>query len=203
MSHSSPNLIFFFNGTATTEIYTSFPTRRSSDLVRRRGAPLAEVLRRMRVAHQGRVVAADEGAVQGGANALVGLCAGDDYAPDAAFGEDGLEVGGLEGVAVALRDEGLAVAALQLGHVLPRLTPLRQRLVVGVLHPHDRHLLGAGAVHEGRDGRDGGVAVDRVGHDAVLHVDDHEGGMRTVSEGRHPANVSTSADTPTDGRRSA
>src|SRR5258708_25096775 len=31
--HHLPNF-FFFNDTATTEIYTSFPTRRSSDLIR-------------------------------------------------------------------------------------------------------------------------------------------------------------------------
>ena len=134
---------------------------------------------------------------------LVGLGAGDDHASDGALGQDGLEVGRLEGVAVALRHEGLVVAAPQLGHVLPGVTPLGQRLVVGVLHPDDGHVLRPGAVDEGRDGRDGGVAVDRVRHDAVLHVDDHEGGMRTVSEGRHPANVSASADTPSDDHRSA
>src|SRR2546422_8572754 len=33
--------IFFFNDTATTEIYTSFPTRRSSDLA---GLPLVQAL---------------------------------------------------------------------------------------------------------------------------------------------------------------
>src|ERR1051326_4351146 len=32
MSREGPNLDFFFNDTAPTEIYTPFPTRRSSDL---------------------------------------------------------------------------------------------------------------------------------------------------------------------------
>ena len=95
----------------------------------------------------------------------------------------------------------LVVAALQLGHVLPRVTPLGQCLVVGVLHPDDRHILGA--VDEGRDGRDGGVTVDRVGHDAVLYVDDHEGGMRAVLKGRHLTIVSASTDTSSDRCRPA
>src|SRR3712207_9307107 len=34
----SMSFIFFFNDTATTEIYTSFPTRRSSDLLWEPGA---------------------------------------------------------------------------------------------------------------------------------------------------------------------
>ena len=85
----------------------------------------------------------------------------------------------------------------QLGHVLPRVTPLGQCLVVGVLHPDDRHLL-PGAVDEGRDGRDGGVTVDRVGHDAVLYVDD----MRAVCGRSSKVDISpSSASTDTSSDR--
>src|SRR2546430_13626837 len=44
------HFVFFFNDTATTEIYTLFPTRRSSDLVAHRGVPVGQLGLRERLA---------------------------------------------------------------------------------------------------------------------------------------------------------
>src|SRR4051812_49850518 len=65
----------------------------------------------MRVADQGRVVAAGPGAVQGAADACVGGGAGDDYPAHAPLDEPLLEIGVLERVEPALCHERLVVAA--------------------------------------------------------------------------------------------
>src|SRR6185295_7537674 len=57
------------------------------------------------VGDQGGVVAAGEGAVQRGADARVGLGARDEQVAHVPVGQDGLEVGGLERVAVFLVDQ--------------------------------------------------------------------------------------------------
>ena len=59
------------------------------DLLRRRRPPRGQVLGRVRVADERRVVAADERAVERRADAGVGLRAGDDEPADAALGEHG------------------------------------------------------------------------------------------------------------------
>ena len=52
------------------------------DLVRRRRSPGRQVLRRVGVADEGRVVASDERAVERRADAGIGLCADDDESPN-------------------------------------------------------------------------------------------------------------------------
>ena len=155
------------------------------DLVRRRRAVLAQVLGRVRVADQRHVVAADEGAMEGGADALVGLGAGHDQAPDAGLGEDLLEVGVLEGVAVALVHERLGVLACELRDVLPaRRCPSPGRSSECCTHTTGTSSV-AGLVDQRADVGDDRVAVVGVGHDAVLDVDDHQGGVGTVWQYGH------------------
>ena len=57
--------------------------------------------------------------MQGGADALLGLCAGDDEPTDAALGEPLLEVGLLERVRVLLVDQRLGLVAGQLETMAP------------------------------------------------------------------------------------
>jgi hypothetical protein len=73
----------------------------------------------VRVGHKRRVVATHERAVQRAPHAGVGLGTGHDEVTDLPLGQKVLELGLLEGVAVVLVDEGLAVVALQLVDVLP------------------------------------------------------------------------------------
>ena len=73
------------------------------DLVGRGRAPLGQVLGRVRVADEGGVVAADERAVEGRADALVGLRADDDEPADAEVREQRLERRLVERVGVGLR----------------------------------------------------------------------------------------------------
>ncbi|KQP27932.1 hypothetical protein ASF38_03720 [Aeromicrobium sp. Leaf272] len=132
----------------------------------------------MGVADERDVVAAHERPVQRGADARIGLGAGDDDSPRAAFGQDRLELGGLEGVAVVLVHHRLAGTWLELGDDLPPLGARRRTVVVGegVLHPHDRHVGGPGSLHELGDPADHGITLVGVLDDVVLHVDDEEGG---------------------------
>ena len=111
-----------------------------------------------------------------------------------------LEVGLLEGVAVALVHQRLAVGRRQLRDDLPLRCALRQ--VLGrVLHPDHGHVVGAGAVHEPADGGDDPVALERVGDDAVLDVDHEQGGARTVLQCGHGILLrSGCASEPTLGR---
>ena len=93
------------------------------DLVRRRRAPVALVLGRVRVTDERHVVAARERAVDRGADAGVGLRAGDDEVSDAGPGEHLLQVGGLEGVAERLLHQRFGIPARQLRDVLPGSLP--------------------------------------------------------------------------------
>ena len=98
--------------------------------------------------------------------------------------ELGLQGGVLEGVAVLLVHQRLGLLALQLGHVLPAVAVLGQ-VVVGVLHPDHRDLLGAGLVDQGVDVGDHLVALVGVGHHVVLHVHDQQGGVGTIWQAGH------------------
>src|SRR4029079_18686166 len=71
-------------------------------LVGWRRPPLGQGLGRMGVADQGRVITPGEGAMKSRADAHVGLGADDHEAPNSEAGQNSLEVGVLEGVAVAL-----------------------------------------------------------------------------------------------------
>ena len=93
------------------------------------GAPHGgQVLRRVGVADEGRVVPSGERAVERRADARVGLRADDDEPPDSEVRQHGLEGGVLEGVAVALLDERLGVVRAQLGNDLPFVAALREPL---------------------------------------------------------------------------
>ena len=93
------------------------------DHVGRGRAPLGEVFGGVGITHQDRVVPAGEGAVQRGADAGIGLGAGDDQAADAALRELALEIGVLERVAVLLVDQRFGLSALELVDVLPLIAP--------------------------------------------------------------------------------
>jgi len=124
------------------------------------------------VADQDGVVAAGEGAVQRRADAGVGLGTGDHEPSDVARGQLRLQVGVLERVAVALMDQRLRVAALQLVDVLPLVAALGELLVGRVLHPDHGHVLGARLVDQRGDVVDDLVAPKGAVDDAALHVDD-------------------------------
>ena len=57
--------------------------------------------------------------------------------------------------------------------------------LVGVLDPDDGHVLPPRLVDQAGDVADDHVAFVRTGDDAVLHVDDEEGGVRPVLERGH------------------
>src|SRR6476659_3556027 len=155
----------------------------------RRGSPRRRILRRVGVADEGRVVPPDEGAVQRRADACVCLRADDEEPPDAEAREHGLERGVLEGVAVALRDEGLSVVRGKLGDDLPAVAPQRE-VLVGVLDPDDGDLLPASLLDEAADVCDDCVSLVRALDDAVLNVDDEEGGVRPILECGHGCRLS-------------
>jgi uncharacterized protein len=153
-------------------------------LLRGRHPRLGDVVRGVRVAHQRHVVPAGEAAVQRRPDARVGLRPGDDKVPDPAVGEDLLKPGVLERVAVVLVDERLAIVAGELRHE-PPLRAAELQALVGVLHPDDGHALGPRPGDEDVDVGDDNVALVRGGHHPVLHVDDDQGCVGTVSQGRH------------------
>ena len=124
------------------------------------------------------VVAAGDGAVQGRADALVGLRAGDHQPADAALGQHRLEVGVLEGVGEPLVHQRLGLAPRSSGTYCQPSLPAACRRVV--LHPDDVDAGGARLVDEGGDVGDDGVAVVGIAHDAVLDVDHEQGGVGTV-----------------------
>ncbi len=72
------------------------------DLLRWRCTPLRLVLGRVGVADKRGVVSSDKRAVEGRANAGVGLCTGDDESSDSQAGQHVFEVGVLEGIAIVL-----------------------------------------------------------------------------------------------------
>jgi hypothetical protein len=98
--------------------------------------------------------------------------------------QDALEAGVLEGVFIALLDQGLGVARGQLRDDLPLVAPPRE-LLVGVLDPDDGDLLPPGLLDEAADVRDDRVSLVRALEGAVLHVDDEDRGVRSVIECGH------------------
>ena len=70
------------------------------------------------------------------------------------------------------------------GDELPGLAVARQVVVV-VLDPDDIHAGRARLLDQAGDVGDHVVAVVGLTHHAVLHVDDEQGGVRTVLERRH------------------
>src|SRR5579862_6012748 len=89
------------------------------DELRRRRAPRGEILGRMGIAHEGRVIAADECAVQRRAHAFVCLRSDHDEAPDGELAEQRLERRLLERVRITLLDVRLVFAWAQLRDDLP------------------------------------------------------------------------------------
>jgi len=122
--------------------------------------------------------------VDGGADAGVRLGAGDHDASDASLGEQRLEVGGLERVAVRLGDQRLGFPADELRHVLPLLAADGE-VLARVLHPQDRDVLGAGLLDQGRDVGDDLVAMGGSRHNPVLDIDDQQRRVRPVGQRRH------------------
>ena len=151
------------------------------DEFRRRRAPGREILGRVRIADERRVIAAKDCAVQRRAHALDRLRADDDEAPDSEVGEYGLERRLLERVRIPLLDELLALVRAQLRDDLPLLASLRE-VVARVLHPDDRNLRRASFLDDGADVRDDGVPLVSAAHDAVLHVDHEKCSVRAVLE---------------------
>jgi hypothetical protein len=90
----------------------------------------------------------------------------------------------LERVGIAFVDAGLARLGAQLRDDLPLLA-LRREVVARVLYPDDRNLGRTGFLDHGADVRDDAVPLVRAAHDAVLHVDHEDCGVRPVLEGRH------------------
>jgi len=118
------------------------------------------------------------------ADARVGLCTGDDEPPDSEARQHRLERGVLEGVAVVLLNKRLAVIRRQLSDDLPAVAPARE-LLVGVLHPDHRDPFPPRLLDKADDIRDDRVAPVRPVDDPVLHVNDEEGGVRSVAERGH------------------
>jgi energy-coupling factor transporter ATP-binding protein EcfA2 len=150
----------------------------------RRRAPLRQVFRRVRIAHQCRVISPHHRAVQGGADALVGLRAGDHEPADAEVIEHALQRGVVERVAVGLRDERLGLGGLQLGHDAPRFAA-QGELLAGVLDPDDGHLFPPRLLDQRADVGDDPVALVRALDHAVLYIDDEERGVGPVFECGH------------------
>src|SRR4029077_8585441 len=140
-------------------------SRVRDDELRRRRAPGREILGRVRIADERRVIAANECAVQRRAHALVRLRADDDEAPDGEVGEYGLERRLLERVRIPLLDERLALVRAQLRDDLPLLASLRE-VVARVLYPDDRNLRRARFLDNGADVRDNGIPLEGAAHDA-------------------------------------
>ena len=125
---------------------------------------------------------------------FVGLRPRDDEVSDAGGGQHVLEVGVLERVAVPLVHDGLRNALVQLGHALPRLAAQGQ-VVAAVLDPDaDRGAAITGLLDQRGHVADHGVAVVRLPHDAVLHVDDEERGVRPTREGAHAPTLEEATD---------
>ena len=122
--------------------------------------------------------------MQGRTDAGIGLRARDDEPADPSLGEQRLEVGALERVAVALVHHRLGGSGLELGNELPARS-IRREVVVGVLHPDHRGPHGPGPLHQGGDVGDHTGAVVSVGDDVVLHVDHEQRGAGPVVQTGH------------------
>ena len=136
------------------------------DLIGRRSAPLRLVLRGVGIADQCRVVPSRECAVQRRSDARVGLGTDDEQSSHRQVREHGLEVGVLEGVAVALRDERLGVARRKLRNDTPVVAALLE-LLVRMLDPDNRYVFPARLLDDAFDVRDNRVALERLGDDPV------------------------------------
>src|SRR4029077_1646717 len=123
-------------------------SRVRDDELRRRRAPGREILGRVRIADERRVIAANECAVQRRAHTFVRLRADDDEAPDREIGEYRLERRLLERVRIPLLDERLALVRAQLRDNFPLLASWRE-VVARVLHPDDRNLRRASLLDDG------------------------------------------------------
>jgi hypothetical protein len=154
-------------------------------LAGRRRPPGSQILRRVGVADEGRVIAPDEGAVERRADTRIGLGADDDKPADSEIRQHGLEVRVLEGVTVGLLDERLGVIRHQLGDDPPIVAPLRKAALVGMLDPDDGNLFLPRLLDQAADVRDDRVALVSTRDDAVLYVDDEECGARPVLECGH------------------
>ena len=96
-----------------------------------------------------------------------------------ALGEQHLQFGALERVAVGLVDARLGVVGGQFRNVLPGIA-VAQEIIIGVLHPDHGHVLPACPLDQGADVRDHAGSVVSLCHHPVLDVDDEECGVRPV-----------------------
>jgi hypothetical protein len=122
--------------------------------------------------------------VERGADAGVGLGPDHDQPPDAKARQHGLQGGVLEGVVIVLLDQRLGVVRGQLGDDPPLVAPPGQ-LLVRMLDPDHRDPLPPRLLDQAADVRDDRVPLVRPLHDAVLHVDHQECGVRPVLECGH------------------
>ena len=125
-------------------------------------------------------------------DARVGLRARDHEPPDPVPGEDLRQVGGLEGIAVDLVHERVAVLPGEFRHQPPALAA-RGQPVTGVLNPDDGHAHGAGPAGQPADIREHAVPAGRGGQDRVLGVDDEQRGVRPAFQGGHDVVIGTLA----------
>src|SRR5947209_12013322 len=136
-------------------------------LLRRGRSPFSLVLRRVGILDQDRVVPPGERAVEGRADARIGVCACDNKSPDAEFRQHGFEGGEFEGVAVTLLDQWLGVVRSQLRDDLPVVTP-SGKVVVEVLDPDNGDLLPACFFDNAANVRGDRVALVSSLDDAIL-----------------------------------
>src|ERR671913_1764790 len=108
----------------------------------------------MRTADERDVVAPHEGTVERRTDTGIRLGADDDQSAHTEPGQDRLEPGRLERVAVVLLDMWLGVIGIQLGNDLPAVTP---RDAARILDPHDGHPLTPGLRDKAPD-----VGDDRI-----------------------------------------
>ena len=155
------------------------------DLVGRRCAVRRQVLGRVGIGDQRRVVAAGDRAVQRRADARVGLRARDEERPmPRAASTDSRSVSSKESP-YAFCTSGSDSRRTSSGTYCQPHCP--GQFVAVVLDPDDIDAGGARLVDQGGDIRDDAVAVVRLRHDAVLHVDDEQRGVRPVLERGHGA----------------
>lgn len=158
------------------------------DLFHRRGTPLRLVTGGVGVRDQGDVVSTGETTVDRGPDAGVRLRTGDDDASGPEALQDVLEDRALEGVAVGLGDQAVALPQLQLGDELPLVGTGLQVLRL-MLDPDDRHVLVMGPVGQFPDVGHDLVAAECAVDDEVLQVDDEQRRVRSVGESTHDLSV--------------
>lgn len=140
----------------------------------RHAVPL-RVDRGVRVSHEGDVVPLRRRALHRRANAEIRLRSGEDEVRGRETIERLTQVGLREGIAIALLDQRLSVVTSQRRRELPFGRSETDRIVV---HPHDRHIRRACALHESRRAGEGSVFVEAARHNADLRVDDDDSGTR-------------------------